>query len=77
VPDQSAQRAAEDQFILDAFIAVCLLFHSDFAPMVDKLRSHLPKLRKLVCLDKPIWRSQPSFKRWLPMSTTSSSSVIP
>src|SRR5438477_12631793 len=54
----------ENQFILDAFDCSLLLFHSGFAPMVDKLRPDLPKLRKLVCLDTDI-SFAPSFERWL------------
>jgi acyl-CoA synthetase (AMP-forming)/AMP-acid ligase II len=56
--------AAENQFILDAFDCSLLLFHSGFAPMVDKLRPDLPKLRKLVCLDTDM-SFAPSFERWL------------
>jgi fatty-acyl-CoA synthase len=41
-----------------------LLFSSSFAPMVDKIRSNLPKLRKLVCLDAEFPHAQ-SFERWL------------
>ena len=50
-PINPRNEAAENQFILDAFDCNLLLFHSGFAPMVDKIRSNLPKLRKLVCLD--------------------------
>src|ERR1700692_4095661 len=63
-PINPRNEAAENQFILDAFDCSLLLFHSDFAPMVDKLRSHLPKLRKLVCLDTEI-SFAPSFELWL------------
>ena len=50
-PINPRNEAAENQFILDGFDCSLLLFHSSFAPMVDKLRPDLPKLRKLVCLD--------------------------
>ncbi len=63
-PINPRNEAAENQFILDAFDCSLLLFHSGFAPMVDKLRPHLPKLRKLVCLDADI-AFAPSFERWL------------
>src|SRR6202011_3624874 len=63
-PINPRNEAAENQFILDAFDCSLLLFHNDFAPMVDKLRSHLPKLRKLVCLDTEI-SFAPSFELWL------------
>jgi len=63
-PINPRNEAAENQFILDAFDCSLLLFHSGFAPMVDKLRPDLPKLRKLVCLDTDM-SFAPSFERWL------------
>src|SRR5216683_1032560 len=63
-PINPRNEAAENQFILDAFDCSLLLFHSGFAPMVDKLRPDLPKLRKLVCLDTDT-SFAPSFERWL------------
>src|SRR6266567_336978 len=63
-PINPRNEAAENQFILDAFDCSLLLFHSGFAPMVDKLRPHLTKLRKLVCLDTDL-SFAPSFERWL------------
>ena len=63
-PVNPRNEAAENQFILDAFDCSLLLFHSGFAPMVDKMRPHLPKLRKLVCLDTDM-SFAPSFERWL------------
>jgi fatty-acyl-CoA synthase len=63
-PVNPRNEAAENQFILDAFDCSLLLFSSSFAPMVDKIRANLPKLRKLVCLetDMPF---APAFTRWL------------
>src|SRR5437868_8091466 len=63
-PINPRNEAAENQFILDAFDCSLLLFHSGFAPMVDKLRPDLPKLRELVCLDTEI-SFAPSLERWL------------
>src|SRR4030081_3101329 len=63
-PINPRNEAAENQFILDAFDCSLLLFHSGFAPMVDKLRPHLTKLRKLVCLDTDM-NFALSFERWL------------
>ena len=63
-PINPRNEAAENQFILDAFDCSLLLFHSGFAPMVDKLRPDLPKLRKLVCLDADTPFAS-SFERWL------------
>ena len=63
-PINPRNEAAENQFILDAFDCSLLLFHSGFAPMVDKIRPHLPKLRKLVCLDTDM-SFAPSFEHWL------------
>jgi acyl-CoA synthetase (AMP-forming)/AMP-acid ligase II len=63
-PINPRNEAAENQFIIDAFDCSVLLFHSGFAPMVEKLRPDLPKLRKLVCLDTEM-SFAPSFERWL------------
>jgi len=36
VPDQSAQRIAENQFVLDAFDCKVLIFHSSYADMIAR-----------------------------------------
>jgi fatty-acyl-CoA synthase len=41
-----------------------LLFHSDFAPMIEKVRHELPKLQALVCLDAELAFAR-SFESWL------------
>src|SRR6201999_3794449 len=51
-------------FILDNFDAEVLIYASDFAPMVAKMRPNLPKLRVVVCLDGE-GEDAPSFDRWL------------
>jgi acyl-CoA synthetase (AMP-forming)/AMP-acid ligase II len=63
-PINPRNEAAENQFILDAFDCCLLLFHSSFAPMVDRIKPHLPKLRKLVCLDTDVPFAA-SFEHWL------------
>src|ERR1700751_4056166 len=63
-PINRRNEAAENQFILDAFDCSLLLFHIGFAPMADKIRPQLPKLRKLVCLDTNFPFAK-SFERWL------------
>src|SRR6476469_511259 len=63
-PINPRNEAAENQFILDAFDCSLLLFHSSFAPMVDRIRPNLPKLRKLVCLDTDVSFAA-SFEHWL------------
>src|SRR6516165_6281574 len=63
-PINPRNEAAENQFILDAFDCSLLLFHSGFASMVNKFRPHLPRLRKLVCLDADLSYAE-SFERWL------------
>jgi acyl-CoA synthetase (AMP-forming)/AMP-acid ligase II len=50
-PVNPRNEAAENQLILDNFDCSLLLFHSDFAAMVEKIRPNLAKLRALVCLD--------------------------
>ena len=63
-PINPRNEAAENQFILDGFDCSLLLFHSSFAAMVDRMRPHLPKLRKLVCLDADVSFAA-SFEYWL------------
>jgi fatty-acyl-CoA synthase len=43
VPDQPAQRGGENRFVLDAFDCSCLIFHSNYAPLVEQMRADLPK----------------------------------
>src|SRR6516162_8711164 len=50
-PVNPRNEAAENQLILDAFDCCLLLFQSAFAPMVERIRGSLPKLKALVCLD--------------------------
>jgi acyl-CoA synthetase (AMP-forming)/AMP-acid ligase II len=63
-PINPRNEAAENKFILDEFDCSLLLFHSDFAPMIEKVRHELPKLRALVCLDAEL-PFAPSFESWL------------
>ncbi|RKP47809.1 acyl-CoA synthetase [Pararobbsia silviterrae] len=52
-PINPRNEASENAFVLDAFDCACLVFHGHYAPMVEQMRAHLPKLRALVCLDAP------------------------
>ncbi|MCP3474458.1 AMP-binding protein [Bradyrhizobium sp. CCGUVB1N3] len=63
-PINPRNEAAENKFILDGFDCSLLLFHSSFAPMVEAVRSELPKLHALVCLDAEL-PFAPSFDSWL------------
>ena len=63
-PTNPRNEAAENKFILDAFDCSLLLFHSSFAAMIEAVRSELPKLRVLVCLDAEL-PFAPSFDGWL------------
>jgi len=63
-PINPRNEAAENKFILDQFDCSALLFHSSFAPMVAAVRSDLPKLRVLVCIDAEL-PFAPSFDSWL------------
>ena len=75
-PINPRNEAAENQFILDAFDCSLLLFHSSFAPMVDKIRPDLPKLRNWY-VSTPICPSRPRSSVGLPMSATNRSSANP
>src|ERR1700757_5525610 len=63
-PINPRNEAAENRIILDQFDCSLLLFHSNFAPMVEAVRAELPKLRGLVCLDAEL-PFAPSFDSWL------------
>lgn len=51
-PINPRNEAAENRFVLDAFDCQCLLFHNAYASLVDQIRSGLPKLTALVCIDQ-------------------------
>ncbi|MFM9926636.1 AMP-binding protein [Variovorax sp. H27-G14] len=63
-PVNPRNEASENAFVLDAFDCACLLFHGNYAPMVEQMRSQLPKLRALVCLSEP-QAFAPSLDEWL------------
>ncbi len=52
-PVNPRNEASENRFVLDAFDCAALLFHSSYAGMVEQMRSGLPKVRLLVCIDQP------------------------
>jgi fatty-acyl-CoA synthase len=68
-PVNPRNEAAENQLILDNFDCSLLLFHSDFAAMVEKIRPNLPKLRALVCLDAALPFAA-AFDAWLSDDTS-------
>ncbi len=63
-PINPRNEASENAFVLDAFDCACLLFHGNYADMVDQMRTRLPKLRALVCLDARQLFA-PSLDEWL------------
>ena len=63
-PINPRNEATENQQVLDAFDCECLIFHSNYAPMVEQMRAQLPKIRLWVCLDKAL-PFAPSFDQWL------------
>jgi acyl-CoA synthetase (AMP-forming)/AMP-acid ligase II len=50
-PINPRNEAAENRHLLDAFDCVCLIFHSAYGPLVERVRADLPKLLTYVCLD--------------------------
>ncbi|OXM67600.1 AMP-binding protein [Amycolatopsis vastitatis] len=58
-PVNPRNAAAENRDQLDLFDCTCLIFQSSFAPLVEKIRPELPKLKTVVCLDDG------SFEGWL------------
>lgn len=63
-PINPRNEASENAFVLDAFDCACLVFHGNYAAMVEQMRPQLPKLRALVCLDVP-QAFAPSMDEWL------------
>ncbi|RQO47187.1 AMP-dependent acyl-CoA synthetase [Variovorax sp. KBW07] len=63
-PINPRNEAAENRFVLDAFDCSCLIFHSNYAPLVEQMRADLPKVTTLVCIDKPM-PFAPSLEQWL------------
>src|ERR1700722_6956664 len=63
-PINPRNEAAETHFILDNFDAEVLIFSTEFAPMVAKMRPDLSKLRVLICLDAEL-EGALSLERWL------------
>ena len=57
-PVNPRNAAAENRDQLDLFDCTCLLFQSSFAPLVERIRPDLPKLKTVVCLDDG------SFEEW-------------
>jgi fatty-acyl-CoA synthase len=63
-PVNPRNEAAENRFVLDAFDCAALIFHSNYAAMVEQIRPGLEKLRVLVCIDQPCALA-PSLAQWL------------
>lgn len=63
-PVNPRNEASENRFVLDAFDCSCLVFHSNYAPMVEQMRANLPKVRVFVCLDAEL-DFAPSWAQWV------------
>lgn len=63
-PINPRNEAMENQFILHNFDCTLLIFHSNYAAMVEKMRHDLPKLKGMVCLDRELPFAR-SFENWL------------
>ena len=75
-PINPRNEAAENQYVLQAFDCTALIFHSAYAPMVQKMLPGLPALRQCVCLDQ----SQPfapSLDAWLEGASAAPLVVLP
>jgi acyl-CoA synthetase (AMP-forming)/AMP-acid ligase II len=63
-PINPRNEAAENAFLLDAFDCTCVIFQSNYAGLVEQIRDSLPKLKRLVCLDRA-YDHAPSLAAWL------------
>ncbi len=53
-PINPRNEAVENRDLLDLFDCQVLIFQAAFAPLVDKIRAELPKVRTWVCLDASV-----------------------
>src|SRR6266550_466481 len=63
-PINPRNEAAENRELLDLMDCTCLIFQQAFAPLVEHIRSDLPKLTTLICLDAAVPFAVP-FEQWL------------
>ncbi len=71
-PINPRNEASENRELLDLMDCTCLIFQNAFTPLVEQIRSDLPKLTTLVCLDAHIpfaipydqWLSEESTEPW-------------
>ena len=64
IPIGARNSAEENRHVLDAFDCEVLFFQREFAPIVDALRSSLPKIRLWICIDEHL-PGAPSLKSWI------------
>ena len=63
IPVNGRNVAEENQYILDFFDCEVLFFQQAFAPVLETMRSQLPKVKQWVCLDGSLpWA--PSLPEW-------------
>ncbi|HEY4066662.1 MAG TPA: AMP-binding protein [Burkholderiaceae bacterium] len=75
-PVNPRNETSENRFVLDAFDCAALIFHSNYAPMVEQMRAELPKLRALVCLDRS-FPFAPMLAEWLEGASDAPLAVTP
>ena len=64
IPANPRSAIADTQYVLGSFDCNILLFQSEFAPMVAKLRQELTQIELFVCLDRRVG-DIPSLDEWL------------
>ena len=70
VPINPRNGLEENHYILDNFDCEVLFYHSNYEEIVTTLSPRLPKIKLLVCIDKP-GENCPSFDQWSSNYTTS------
>jgi fatty-acyl-CoA synthase len=63
-PINPRNEAAENLYVLQAFDCSCLIFQSSFAALAERIRSDLPAVSVLVCLDQTL-PFAPKLSDWL------------
>ena len=75
-PINPRNEVSENRQVLDAFDCECLIFHSNYAPMVEQMRAQLPQMKLWVCLDRE-QTFAPSLEQWLACVSDEPLSVEP
>lgn len=64
VPINARNTVDENAYITETFDVEGLFYHSDYEPQIEQLRARCPRVRLLVCVDRP-GAHAPALEQWL------------